>query len=240
MADKLMWYKYICKNVAKRHGKTVTFMPKPIFGDNGSGMHTHQSIWKNGKPLFAGEGYAGLSDLGLNYIGGILKHGNALAGIVAPGVNSYRRLVPGYEAPVNLAYSARNRSACCRIPVYSPSPKAKRVEVRFPDPSCNPYLAFSAMLMAGLDGIEKKIKPGEPFDKDLYHLTPAEAKKVPQLPGSLAEAIGHLEKDNEFLKKGNVFTDDLIESWISWKKEKEIDAVRMRPTPLEFVLYYDA
>ncbi|MBI2058371.1 MAG: type I glutamate--ammonia ligase [Nitrospirae bacterium] len=240
MADKLMWYKHVCKNVAWKHGKTVTFMPKPIFGDNGSGMHTHQSVWKNGKPLMAGEGYAGLSDLGLHYIGGILKHGRALAAIVAPTVNSYRRLVPGFEAPVNLAYSARNRSACCRIPLYSPSPKAKRVEVRFPDPSCNPYLAFSAMLMAGLDGIEKKIKPGEPLDKDIYHLPAAEAKKVPQLPSSLSEAIEELEKDHEFLKKGNVFTDDMIEAWISWKKEKEIDPIRLRPTPLEFHLYYDA
>lgn len=239
MADKLMWYKYIVKNVARKHGKTATFMPKPIFGDNGSGMHTHQSIWKGSKPLFAGEGYAGFSDLGLSYIAGILKHGEALCAIVAPTVNSYRRLVPGFEAPVNLAYSARNRSACCRIPMYSPSPKAKRVEVRFPDPTCNPYLAFSAMLMAGLDGVERKMKPGEPFDKDLYHLSPAEAKKVQQLPGSLEAAIGHLEKDCDFLKKGNVFTDDLIESWIGWKKEREIDAVRLRPTPMEFQLYYD-
>ncbi|MBI2891173.1 MAG: type I glutamate--ammonia ligase [Nitrospirae bacterium] len=239
MGDKLMWFKYIVKNVAAKAGKTVTFMPKPLYGDNGSGMHTHQSIWKGGKPLFAGEGYAGLSELGLSYIAGIMKHAYALCAIVAPTVNSYRRLVPGYEAPVNIAYSARNRSACCRIPLYSPSPKAKRVEVRFPDPACNPYLAFAAMLMAGLDGVEKKLKPGEPLDKNLYHLPPQEAKKVKQLPGSLPEALAALDADHDFLKKGDVFTDDLIEAWTSWKVENEIDPIRLKPTAMEFELYYD-
>ncbi len=206
MADKMMMYKYIVKNVALRHGKTVTFMPKPLFGDNGSGMHTHQSIWKGGQPLFAGDKYAGVSDLCLWYIGGILKHAPALCAFVAPTTNSYKRLVPGFEAPVNLAYSSRNRSASIRIPVYSPSPKAKRIEVRFPDPSCNPYLAFAAMLMAGLDGIMNKINPGDPLDKNLYDLPPEELAKVPSCPASLEAALDALEKDHDFLFRGNVFT----------------------------------
>jgi glutamine synthetase len=239
MADKLMMYKYIIKNVAARNGKTVTMMPKPLFGDNGSGMHTHQSLWKGGKPLFAGNSYAGLSEMALYYIGGILKHAAALAAFVAPTTNSYKRLVPGYEAPINLAYSSRNRSAAIRIPMYSANPKAKRVEVRFPDPSCNPYLAFSAMLMAGLDGIENKIDPGEPLDKDIYELGPEELAKVPSLPGSLEDALDCLEKDHEFLKKGNVFTEDVIHMWLNYKRSREVDALRLRPHPYEFFLYYD-
>ncbi|HDH04455.1 MAG TPA: type I glutamate--ammonia ligase [Nitrospirae bacterium] len=238
-ADKLMLFKYIVKNVANQHGKTATFMPKPLLGDNGTGMHTHQSIWKDGNPLFAGSGYAGISDMALHYIGGILKHARALAALTNPTTNSYKRLVPGFEAPVNLAYSARNRSASVRIPMYSPSPKAKRVEVRFPDPSCNPYLAFAAMLMAGLDGIENKIDPGEPFDKDLYELPPEELAKVPQMPGSLDEALDSLEKDHAFLLKGNVFTGDALETWMTYKRENEIDALRLRPHPYEFFMYYD-
>src|SRR5947209_4361950 len=225
-ADKLMWFKYIIKNVALRNGKTVTFMPKPLFGDNGSGMHTHQSIWKGGKPLFAGDGYAGMSDMALHYIGGILKHARALAAICNPTTNSYKRLVPGFEAPVNLAYSSRNRSAAIRIPMYSPSPKAKRLEYRPPDPSCNPYLAFAAMLMAGLDGIENRIDPGDPLDKDIYGLSPEELKDVPKMPGSLEEALGELKKDHEFLLKGDVFTEDVIETWIEHKIEKELNPVR--------------
>ncbi len=239
MADKMMMYKYIVKNVAKRHLKTVTFMPKPLFGDNGSGMHTHQSIWKDGKPLFAGKEYAGMSQLCLHYIGGILKHAPALAAITNPTVNSYKRLTPGFEAPVMLAYSSRNRSAGIRIPMYSPSPKAKRIEVRFPDPSTNPYLAFSAMLMAGLDGIENKIDPGDPMEKDLYDLEAREEAKVPTMPGSLDEALRHLEKDHQFLLKGGVFTEDLIEAWINYKRVKEVDQIRLRPHPYEFFLYYD-
>jgi len=239
MADKLMLFKYIVKNVAAQHGKTVTFMPKPLFGDNGSGMHTHQSVWKDGKPVFAGNGYAGLSETALYYIGGILKHAKALAALTNPTTNSYKRLVPGFEAPVNLAYSARNRSAAVRIPMYSPSPKAKRVEVRFPDPSCNPYLAFAAMLMAGLDGVENKIDPGEALDKDLYDLPPEELAKVPQIVGSLDEALDSLEKDHEFLLKGNVFTKDVLDTWIEYKRTNEIDALRLRPHPYEFFLYYD-
>jgi glutamine synthetase len=239
MADKVMWYKYVTKNTARRFGKTVTFMPKPIFQDNGSGMHCHQSIWKDGKPLFAGNGYAGLSDLALYYIGGILKHAKALAALTNPTVNSYKRLVPGYEAPVNLAYSSRNRSAAIRIPMYSPSPKAKRIEVRFPDPACNAYLAFAAMAMAGIDGIENKIHPGEPLDKNIYALSPEERKNVPSMPGSLEEALGNLEADKDFLLKGDVFTDDAIETWISYKIEAEVDAVRLRPHPHEFELYFD-
>jgi glutamine synthetase len=240
MADKTMLYKYVTKNIAQRHGKTVTFMPKPLYGDNGSGMHTHQSIWKGGKPLFAGKGYAGLSDMCLYYIGGILKHAPALCAIVAPTTNSYKRLVPGYEAPVNLAYSSRNRSASIRIPMYSASPKAKRIEVRFPDPSCNPYLAFSAMLMAGLDGIQNKIHPGEPLDKNIYDLSPSELKKVPSVPSSLDAALNALEKDHEFLLKGDVFTEDVIETWLDYKRKNEHDAVRLRPHPYEFFLYFDA
>jgi glutamine synthetase len=239
MADNMMMYKYVIKNVARRYGKTVTFMPKPIFGDNGSGMHTHQSIWKEGKPLFAGKEYAGISQLCLWYIGGILKHAPALAAFTNPTVNSYKRLTPGFEAPVNLAYSSRNRSAGIRIPMYSPNPKAKRIEVRFPDPACNPYLSFAAMLMAGLDGIENKIDPGHPMDKDLYDLEPHEAAKVKKMPGSLDESLRNLEKDHDFLLKGNVFTQDVLETWWTYKREKEIDAIRLRPHPYEFFLYYD-
>jgi glutamine synthetase len=239
MADKLMWYKYIIKNVARNHGKTVTFMPKPLFNDNGTGMHVHQSLWKGGEPLFAGDGYAGVSPLCLNYIGGILKHAPALCAFVAPTTNSYKRLVPGFEAPVNLAYSSRNRSAAVRIPMYSPSPKAKRIEVRFPDPSCNAYLAFAAMMMAGLDGIENRIDPGEPLDKDIYELSPAELSKVPSVPGSLEGALNALENDHEFLTKGDVFTPDALEMWIEFKRTREIDPVRLRPHPYEFKLYFD-
>jgi glutamine synthetase len=239
MADQLMYFKYIIKNVARRNGKTVTFMPKPLFGDNGSGMHTHQSLWKGGKPLFAGDGYAGLSKMALHYIGGILKHAPALAALTNPTTNSYKRLVPGFEAPVNLAYSGRNRSASVRIPMYSPSPKAKRCEVRFPDPSCNPYMAFAAMLMAGLDGIENKIDPGEPLDKDIYELGPEELAKVPSMPGALEDALDNLEADHDFLLKGDVFTQDAVDTWISYKRSKEVDALRLRPHPYEFFLYYD-
>jgi len=239
MADKMMMYKYIVKNVARRHHKTVTFMPKPLFGDNGSGMHTHQSIWKDGKPLFAGKEYAGMSQMCLHYIGGILKHAPALAAITNPTVNSYKRLTPGFEAPVMLAYSSRNRSAGIRIPMYSPNPKAKRIEVRFPDPSTNPYLAFAAMLMAGLDGIENKIDPGEPMEKDLYDLEAREAARVPTMPGSLDDALKHLEKDHQFLLKGGVFTEDLIDAWIGYKRTREVDPLRLRPHPYEFFLYYD-
>jgi glutamine synthetase len=239
MADQLMWYKYITKNVARRHGKTVTFMPKPIFGDNASGMHIHQSIWKDGQPLFAGEEYGGLSKLALHYIGGILKHGPALCALVSPTTNSYKRLVPGFEAPVNLTYSSRNRSAGVRIPMYHPSPKTKRIEARFPDPSCNPYLAFSALLMAGLDGIETKADPGEPLDKDIYSLTPEELSGVPTTPSSLEEALNALAEDHGFLMKGDVFTADVIDKWIEYKTSKEVDAGRLRPTTLEFALYFD-
>jgi glutamine synthetase len=239
MADKLMWYKYIIKNVARRHNKTVTFMPKPLFNDNGTGMHCHQSLWKDGNPLFAGDGYAGVSQMCLYYIGGILKHAPALCAFVAPTTNSYKRLVPGFEAPVNLAYSSRNRSAAIRIPMYSPSPKAKRIEARFPDPSCNPYLAFAAMLMAGLDGIENRIDPGEPLDKDIYELSPAELSKVPSVPASLDGALQALENDMEFLTKGDVFTQDALEMWIDFKRAREIDPVRLRPHPYEFKLYFD-
>lgn len=239
MADKMLMYKYVVKNVARRHGKSATFMPKPIFGDNGSGMHTHQSIWKDGKPLFSGKDYAGVSQTCLYYIGGILKHAPALAALTNPTTNSYKRLTPGFEAPVLLAYSSRNRSAGIRIPMYSPSPKAKRIEVRFPDPGCNPYLAFSAMLMAGLDGIENKINPGEPAEKDLYDLDPKEAAKIRTMPGSLDEALSNLEKDHKFLLKGGVFTEDLIEAWIGYKRSKEVDPMRLRPVPYEFFLYYD-
>jgi glutamine synthetase len=239
MADKLQWYKYIIKQVARRHNKTATFMPKPLFNDNGSGMHTHQSLWKDGQPLFAGDGYAGVSQTCLYYIGGILKHAPALCAFVAPTTNSYKRLVPGFEAPVNLAYSSRNRSAGVRIPMYSPSPKAKRIEVRFPDPACNAYLAFAAMLMAGLDGIENRLDPGEPLDKDIYALSPAELSKVPSVPGSLEGALNALENDHEFLSKGDVFTQDVIETWLEYKRGKEIDPVRLRPHPYEFKLYFD-
>ncbi len=239
MADKLMLFKYIIKNVAHRNGKTVTFMPKPVWNDNGSGMHVHQSIWKDGKPLFAGDGYGGISEMGLHYIGGILKHARALAAIVAPTTNSYKRLVPGFEAPVNLAYSSRNRSAAIRIPMYSPNPKAKRVELRFPDPSCNAYLAFSAMLMAGLDGIQNKIDPGDPLDKDIYGLSPEELAEIPSLPATLEEALSALEDDHDFLLKGDVFTQDIVDTWISYKLENEVNALRLRPHPYEFTMYYD-
>ncbi len=239
MADNLMMYKYVVRNVARKHGKTVTFMPKPLFADNGSGMHTHQSLWKAGQPLFAGPGYAGLSELALHYIGGILHHAAALCAFVAPTTNSYKRLVPGFEAPVNLAYSSRNRSAGVRIPMYSPSPKAKRVEVRFPDNTCNGYFAFTAMLMAGLDGILKKIDPGGPLDKDIYELPPEELAEVPAVPGSLGEALDALERDHEFLLMGDVFTEDVIETWLWYKRTKEVDPVRLRPHPYEFVLYFD-
>jgi glutamine synthetase len=238
-ADNMMKYKYIIKNTAAQAGKTVTFMPKPIFADNGSGMHTHQSLWKGGTPLFAGDGYAGLSQTALWYAGGLLKHARALSAIIAPGTNSYKRLVPGYEAPVNLAYSKRNRSAAVRIPVYSESPKAKRLEFRPPDPSCNPYLAFSAMLMAGLDGIKNKIDPGQPLDKDIFELEAGEAASIPSMPGSLDEALAELSKDHKFLAEGGVFSEDYVELWINYKKKNEADAVRMRPHPYEFHLYYD-
>jgi glutamine synthetase len=237
-ADKMMVYRYVVKNVARKHGKTATFMPKPIFGDNGSGMHTHQSLWKKGKPLFAGNEYAGLSPMALYYIGGLLKHARALCALCSPTTNSYKRLVPGYEAPVNLAYSSRNRSAAIRIPTYSENPKAKRVEYRPPDPSANPYLAFAAMLMAGLDGVLNKIDPGEPLDKNIYELPPEELKQVPNVAGSLSEALDCLEADHEFLLKGDVFTKDFLEMWISAKR-KESDALRLRPHPYEFYLYYD-
>ncbi len=239
MADWTMWYKYVVKNVARRNGKTATFMPKPIFGDNGSGMHCHQSIWKSDKNLFAGDGYAGLSETALYYIGGILKHAPAICAIANPGTNSYRRLVPGFEAPINLAYSSRNRSASVRIPITGSSPKAKRLEFRTPDPTANPYLAFAAMLMAGLDGIQNKIKPGDPLDKDIYALSPEELKDVPKAPGSLDEALAALKKNHQFLLKGDVFTADVINTWIDWKMENEIDATRLRPTPYEFALYFD-
>jgi glutamine synthetase len=239
-ADNVMLFKYIVKNTAFYYGKAATFMPKPMFGDNGSGMHCHQSLWKDDKPLFAGSEYAGISEMALYYAGGILKHAAAIAALAAPTTNSYKRLVPGYEAPVNLAYSRRNRSAAIRIPMYSESPNAKRLEVRFPDPSCNPYLAFAAMLLAGLDGIQNKIHPGEPLDKDIYDLSPEELKNVPTLPGSLDKALDALEADHDFLLKGNVFTESLIDRWISYKRQKEIDTIRMRPTPMEFQLYFDA
>jgi glutamine synthetase len=240
MADKLMLYKYVVKNVARAAGKSVTFMPKPIFMDNGSGMHVHQSLWKGGQPLFFDEnGYAGISDLARWYIGGLLRHTSAILAFSNPTTNSYKRLVPGYEAPVNLVYSQRNRSAAVRIPLYSKSPKAKRLEFRCPDPSCNPYLAFSAMLMAGLDGIQNRIEPPQPVDRDLYDLPPEEMAKVPQVPGSLPEVLAALETDHEFLLKGDVFTPDVIETWVAYKKEREIDEVQLRPHPWEFYLYYD-
>ena len=237
-ADNMMLYKYVVKNVARKHGKTATFMPKPLFGDNGSGMHTHQSLWKKGKPLFAGSEYAGLSRMALYYIGGILKHAKALCGLCSPTTNSYKRLVPGYEAPVNLAYSARNRSAAIRIPTFSENPKTKRIEYRPPDPSANPYLCYTALLMAGLDGVINKIDPGQPMDKNMYELPPSELAKVPQVPGSLDEALDHLGKDHAFLLKGGVFTADFLEMWISHKR-KETDALRLRPHPYELYLYYD-
>jgi glutamine synthetase len=239
MGDNLLMYKYVVKNVAKAHGKTATFMPKPLWGDNGSGMHVHQSLWKGGQTLMAdAQGYAGLSQTALHYIGGLLKHAPALLALVAPTVNSYHRLVPGFEAPVNIAYSRRNRSAAVRIPMYSNNPKAKRIEFRCPDPSCNPYLAFSALLLAGLDGIQNKIDPGQPADFDIFEAHGE--TRIQQVPGSLAESLEALEADHDFLLKGNVFTRDVLETWISLKRSKEIDPIRLRPHPYEFVLYYDA
>ncbi len=239
MSDQLMWFKYVLKNVAYRHNHTVTFMPKPLFEDNGSGMHTHISIWKENQPLFAGDKYAGISQEALYGIGGILKHCRALTAFTNPTTNSYKRLVPGFEAPVNLAYSSRNRSAAVRIPMYSPSPKAKRIEFRTPDPSCNGYLAFSAMLMAVIDGIQNKIDPGDPLDKDIYNLPPEELAEIPSAPGSLDEAFEALKADQEFLLKGDVFTQDAIDMWIEYKTENEINDVKLRPHPHEFYLYYD-
>jgi glutamine synthetase len=235
-----MKFKYVIKNVAWAHGKTATFMPKPLFGDNGSGMHCHQSLWLDGKPLFYDEsGYGGLSDLARWYIGGLLHHAPSLLAFTNPTVNSYHRLVPGFEAPVNLVYSARNRSACIRIPVTGSSPKAKRIEFRVPDPSSNPYLAFAAQLMAGLDGIKNKIEPLAPVDKDLYELPPEELANIPQLPASLDRALEALEADNEYLQAGGVFPADLIETWINYKRTQEIDPIRLRPHPHEFEMYYD-
>ena len=239
MADQLMWFKYVLKNVANRHGHTVTFMPKPLFEDNGTGMHTHLSIWKDEKPLFAGDKYAGVSQDALYAIGGILKHCKALCAFTNPTTNSYKRLVPGFEAPVNLAYSSRNRSAAVRIPMYSPSPKAKRIEFRTPDPSCNGYLAFSAILMAAIDGIQNKIDPGDPLDKNIYDLPPEELAEVESAPGSLDEALEALQADKDFLLKGDVFTQDAIDMWVEYKVENEINEVKLRPHPHEFFLYYD-
>ncbi len=239
MADQLMWFKYVVKNTARKYGKTVTFMPKPLFDDNGNGMHCHQSLWKGGEPLFAGDRYAGMSEMGMHYIGGLLKHARAICALTNPTINSYRRLVPGFEAPVNLAYSSRNRSASIRIPTYSQSPKAKRIEARFPDSSGNPYLAFSGMVMAGLDGVQNKVDPGDPLDKDLYSLSPEELKGVPTVPGSLEEALGCLQSDHEFLLQGDVFTKDIIQEWLGYKQENEVTPLRMRPTALEYELYYD-
>ena len=238
-ADQLLMFKYIVKNTARLDGKTVTYMPKPIFGDNGSGMHVHVSLWKKGKPLFPGGGYAGLSEMALYFIGGILKHAPALLAFTNPTTNSYKRLVPGFEAPVNLAYSQRNRSASVRIPMYSASPKAKRIEFRCPDASSNPYLAFSAMLMAGLDGVQNRIDPGDPLDKDIYDLSPEELKDVPSTPESLGAALKALEEDHEFLTKGDVFTEDVIQTWINYKISKEIKPMALQPHPYEFALYYD-
>jgi len=239
MADQLMWFKYVLKNVAYRHNRTVTFMPKPLFEDNGTGMHTHISIWNGDKPLFAGDQYAGVSQEALYAIGGILKHCKALCAFTNPTTNSYKRLVPGFEAPVNLAYSSRNRSAAIRIPMYSASPKAKRIEFRTPDPSCNGYLAFSAMLMAVIDGIQNKIDPGEPLDKNIYDLPPEELAEVESAPGSLDESLNALKEDHEFLLKGDVFTQDAIDMWIEYKTENEVNPVKLRPHPHEFFLYFD-
>ncbi|MCH8113600.1 MAG: type I glutamate--ammonia ligase [Proteobacteria bacterium] len=237
-ADNMQIYKYVVHNVAHSYGKTATFMPKPVLDDNGSGMHVHQSIWKDGAPLFAGSGYADLSDAALYYIGGIIRHARALNAFTNPTTNSYKRLIPGFEAPVLLAYSARNRSAACRIP-FATSPNGKRVEVRFPDPAANPYLGFAAMLMAGLDGIRNQIDPGEPLDVDLYDLSPEEAANVQQVPGSLEEVLDALEEDHDFLLAGDVFTSDLIENWLDYKRTNEIDPMRLRPHPYEFFLYFD-
>jgi glutamine synthetase len=238
-ADYLMTYKYCIKNVAKKHGKTVTFMPKPIFGDNGSGMHVHQSIWKDGQPLFAGDKYAGLSQMALHYIGGLLRHAPALLALTNPTTNSYKRLVPGFEAPVNLAYSQGNRSASIRIPLSGTNPKAKRLEFRCPDATSNPYLAFAAMLCAGIDGIKNQIDPGEPLDVDIYELSPEELSKIPSTPGSLEAALENLEKDHAFLTDSGVFTEDFIQNWITYKLDNEVNPMRLRPHPYEFSLYYD-
>jgi glutamine synthetase len=241
MADNVLWYKYIVKNVARKHGKVATFMPKPLFMDNGSGMHTHQSLWKGGKPLFFdAKGYALTSEMCRWYAGGLLRHAPALMAFCAPTTNSYKRLVPGYEAPVNLVFSARNRSAAARIPMYTSNPKAKRIEFRPPDPTANPYLAFSAMLMAGLDGVQKKMDPGAPLEKNTYELSPREERRLKTVPGSLDESLRALEADNEFLRRGGVFTDDVIDTWLEYKRENEIDPVRLRPHPWEFHLYFDA
>ena len=237
--DRMMIYKYVVKNTARKHGKTATFMPKPIFEDNGTGMHTHQSLWKGGKPLFAGSGYAGLSDMALHYAGGLLKHAKSIIAFTNPTTNSYRRLVPGYEAPVNLALSQHNRSAAVRIPMYSQSPKAKRIEFRCPDPSCNLYLGLTAMLMAGLDGIKNRTDPGDPMDVDIYELPPEERASVPLTPASLEEALDALEADHDYLLEGGVFSEDLVEAWIDYKRTEEVDAIRLRPHPYEFALYYD-
>jgi glutamine synthetase len=239
MADQMCLYKYIVKNVARRHGRTATFMPKPIHGDNGSGMHTHISLWKDGHPLFAGTGYAGLSEMALHAMGGILRHAPALLALTNPTTNSYKRLVPGFEAPVNLAYSQRNRSAACRIPMYSASPRTKRLEFRCPDPTCNPYLAFAAILMAAIDGIQNKLHPGDPLDRDIYDMPPEELADVPKAPASLEEALAALESDHDFLLRGDVFTDDVIATWLAWKRDREIAPMRLRPHPYEFCLYYD-
>ena len=239
MADQFMWFKYIIKNVAKNSGKTVTFMPKPIFEDNGSGMHTHVSFWKGNKPLFAGNGYAGLSEMALFAIGGVLKHAKAILAFCAPTQNSYRRLVPGFEAPVNLVMSRRNRSAAIRIPMYHKNPKTKRFEFRCPDPSANGYMAFTAIMMAAINGIKNKIDPGKPLDQDIYEMSATDLKKVPHVPGSLSEALDSLEKDHKFLTQGDVFTDDVIQTWIEYKKENEVKELALRPHPYEFQLYYD-
>jgi len=238
-ADQLLMFKYIVKNTAKKNNRSVTYMPKPIFGDNGSGMHVHMSLWKKGKPLFPGSGYAGLSEMALYFIGGLLKHAPSLLAFTNPTTNSYKRLVPGFEAPVNLAYSQRNRSASIRIPMYSSNPKAKRVEFRCPDPSCNPYLGFAAMLMAGLDGITNRIDPGDPLDKDIYDMEPEELVNVPSTPGSLSEALECLRNDHEYLLKGDVFTEDVIETWIKYKIDKEVKPMALQPHPFEFGMYYD-
>ena len=239
IADGIMLFKYIVKNTAKKHNKTATFMPKPIYGDNGSGMHTHFSLWKGDENLFAGTEYAGLSEMGMHFMGGILKHASAVVAFTNPTTNSFKRLVPGFEAPVNLAYSQRNRSAVIRIPMYSSNPKSKRIEFRVPDSACNPYLAFTAILMAGLDGIQNKIDPGEPLDRNIYDLEPEELAKVPSTPGSLEEALNALKDDHEFLLKGDVMTEDVLTTWIDYKMENEVNEMRMRPHPYEFALYYD-
>ena len=239
MADQLLVYKYVVKNVAWRHGKTATFMPKPLYADNGSGMHVHLSMWKDEQPLFAGGGYAGLSDIALHALGGILKHARAILAFSNPTTNSYKRLVPGYEAPVNLAYSQRNRSAACRIPMYSMSPASKRIEFRCPDPSCNPYLAFAAILMAAIDGIQNKIDPGDPMDKNIYDLPPEQLANIPKTPASLAESLAALKQDHDFLLRGDVFTPDVISTWIHDKMLNDVDSIRLRPHPYEFCMYYD-